>query len=122
MSAPLRLRCPADTDPARHDEHLAVDVRLPVALDAAAAVAAGLPRCPCGAKLWIDTRPVEPPADMRDARIAELTDALRDAYETNRSDYGRASWCMRCGASWGTEHDSACPVGRALRVLGGGDR
>lgn len=64
MSAPLRLRCPADS-PREADRHLAIDVRLPVALEAVAAVAAGLPRCPCGAALAIDTRPVEPPTSAQ---------------------------------------------------------
>ena len=55
--APMRLRCPADdgSDPARH---LALDVRLPLSLDAVPGLLRALARvrCPCGKTLGIDTR------------------------------------------------------------------
>lgn len=60
--------------------------------------------------------------EMDAARIAALETALREAYEAHRSCYGRALWCGRCGAEWGTQHIGDCPVGRALRVLDGGER
>ena len=54
MTAPwpstLRLRCPADDGTERH---LAADVRLPLALDAAATVTGALARCPCGAEMVV---------------------------------------------------------------------
>ena len=55
-SAPLRLRCPADS-PREADRHLAIDVRLPCDVRILARLAKGLPRCGCGAKLAIATEP-----------------------------------------------------------------
>ena len=55
----LRLRCPKDA-PREADRHLAVDVRLPLTIDALPsvmrAISEHLLRCPCGAELAIDAR------------------------------------------------------------------
>lgn len=51
----MRVRCPQDT-PRGADGHLAVDVRLPLPMTAIPKLLRGLGRCPCGAKLVIDTR------------------------------------------------------------------
>lgn len=51
----MRLRCPQNS--AREaDLHLAVDVRLPLTRDAIPKLLRALGRCPCGAKLVIDSR------------------------------------------------------------------
>ena len=52
----------------------------------------------------------------RDARERELTEAIHSLAITHRVD----RWCVDCGVTWGTQHTSACVVGRALRVLDGG--
>lgn len=52
------------------------------------------------------------------ARIAELEGVLRAIADTHRVD----RWCADCGATWGTQHVGACPVGRGLAVLDGGAR
>lgn len=58
--------------------------------------------------------------DRLRSRVAALETALREVCEAHRSRYGRALWCVRCGADWAAEaHGHGCPVGRALRVLGG---
>lgn len=54
MTAPLRLRRPADS-PRAADRHLAIDVRLPLPVCRALTVLGRL-RCPCGEELVIDTR------------------------------------------------------------------
>ncbi len=53
----MRIRCPKDA-PREADRHLAVDVRLPLTLDAIPRLLRGLGRCPCGADMAIDTREV----------------------------------------------------------------
>lgn len=74
----MRLRCPADTssDPRAQGNHLAVDVRLPLSIDATASVLRLLPRCPCGEELAIDgeqvTRPVNAATMSRAALIREV--------------------------------------------------
>ncbi|HSN27954.1 MAG TPA: hypothetical protein VLT45_16810 [Kofleriaceae bacterium] len=50
----MHLRCPKDAPGVKH-EHLAVDVRLPLAIDALAQVTTALTKCPCGAAMVLAT-------------------------------------------------------------------
>lgn len=67
--APMRLRCAAELFETAHGEaqyparHLALDVRLPVTVDALVALGTALATCPCGGRMLIaqDAAPVEPP-------------------------------------------------------------
>lgn len=57
MADPLRLRCPAELEaleqgqPPPAHEHLAVDIRLPFALEVMRAVGRALTKCPCGRRM-----------------------------------------------------------------------
>jgi hypothetical protein len=53
-SDPVRIRCPRDTNPARHGDHLAVDVRLPVPIGSYLTKLSQM-RCPCGAPMVVVT-------------------------------------------------------------------
>lgn len=52
----MRIRCPKDS-PREADLHLAVDVRLPLSLDALPVLVRALSRCRCGAEMAVDGRP-----------------------------------------------------------------
>ena len=55
-------------------------------------------------------------------RVAVLETVLREIAGSLRShERMDPRWCLHCGVTWGTQHTSACVVGRALRVLDGRD-
>lgn len=54
------------------------------------------------------------------ARVAELEAALRELALVHRTRSLAPAWCTHCGASWhAAEHVATCPVGCAVRALGG---
>lgn len=52
-NTPLTIRCPKDIDEATHTHHVALDLRMPLEMNIAIKVLDSLPKCPCGAALWI---------------------------------------------------------------------
>lgn len=47
------IECPRDTDPAKADDHIAVEVRAPVEIGAIAKLSKAIKRCTCGAELEV---------------------------------------------------------------------
>ena len=87
--APLRLRCPADS-PREADRHLAIDVRLPLSIEAVAALAERIPRCPCGQEIGIDTRTPEGPREDRIAALETANASLSDEVAQRRRERDEA--------------------------------